>query len=378
MDRRQLLFGMMALGLASRFSVDTLLGQSMQPSNSSTATSDRERAGLRGAVRQVITDGTVTEYDLDGNRLHSLYENSQWGDTWTYDDAGHLQRLISQHPDGSKFEEKYSYDSAGRIQTVLDSRGNQTTFTYDAQRLKTAVRSVTPQPDRNVAFASADALFASVEDGFNLTEGGTITTRYNNHDQALVVEVKDNEGYVLTRIIRNYDTEDRLTLEKLISEDPGSGFVKEMLAQVPDQERTPEALQQIREQLRAAWKVQSTLKTYKYDGQNRVMTSIETKSFCVQESETSYNEQGDVSEEKTTYSKTASSLPVGVPFHFDERGQLVSEEPESEWPEHPLPEPTTIRYMYKYDTLGNWTEKETFFPGATRTPFIQHRVLIYY
>lgn len=107
-------------------------------------------------------------------------------------------------------------------------------------------------------------------------------------------------------------------------------------------------------------------------------TSIES-GFLLQEIETSYNEQGDVSEEKTTYSEGASSLPVGVPFHLDEQGRLVSEKPKSEWPEQPpFPEPTTIRYEYQYDTLGNWTEKKTFFPAGERSPFIQRRVLEYY
>src|SRR5207253_3342724 len=74
------------LGLASRFS-DKLVAQSMLPSKSGNGTSDREREGLRGAVRQVISDSpqteadavrrmgkgwvssSVTEYDLEGNRL---------------------------------------------------------------------------------------------------------------------------------------------------------------------------------------------------------------------------------------------------------------------------------------------------------------------
>jgi YD repeat-containing protein len=383
MDRRQMLFGMSALGLASRFNLQAMLGQSMRSSTSSPAMGGRERAGLRGAVRKVISDGSVIEYDLNGNELRSLHEKSKWGFTRTYNDAGRLQRLISQQPDGSKFEENYSYDSAGRIQSIVDSRGNQTTFTYDDQGIKTGVRSVRPQPDRkNVAFGSADVLFSSVEAGFNLSEGGSITTSYNKNDQPWAVEIKDHEGCVLTHILRDYDGEDRLTSEKLISEDPGSGFAKEIWAKLPDQEKTPEGLQQLREQLRATAKVfgQSTLRTYKYDGQNRVIkTSIETSAFGVQEIGTSYNEQGDVKEERTTYSKRASSLPVGVPFHLDESGQLVTEKPESEWPEQPpAPEPTIIRYEYQYDTLGNWTEKKTFFPGDKRTPFIQHRVLEYY
>jgi len=66
--------------------------------------SDRESDGLRGAVKQCILDGQLTEYDLAGHRLRSIDQNSKWGDNWTYDNAGHLLRLTTQRPDGSKFD----------------------------------------------------------------------------------------------------------------------------------------------------------------------------------------------------------------------------------------------------------------------------------
>jgi len=240
---------------------------------------------------------------------------------------------------------------------------------------------VTPQPDRSDgAYRSGGPLFAYWENGFGPAEGGSITTRYTKHDEPWAVEIKDNEGYVLTRIFRDYDTEGRLTSEKLIEEDPGRGFAEKMLANRPDQEKTPEALQQVREQLRATSKVfgGNRLQTYKYDDQNRVIKMSTETTMGVEEIEASYNEQGDVSEEKTTYSKDASSRPAGVPFHVDERGQLVPLIPESEWPEQPpLPEPSTTRYAYQYDTLGNWIEKKTLSPWASE-PVVEHRVFHYY
>jgi len=247
--------------------------------------------------------------------------------------------------------------------------------------MKTAIRSVTPQPGRsNGAFASGRPLFAEGENGFDPKEGGSITTHYNKHDEPWAVEIKDNDGYELTRIIRDYDTEGRLTSEKEIIEDRGRGFAEKGLALLPEQERTPEALQRVREQVRANEKVfaDNRLQTYKYDDQNRVIKMSTETTIGVEEIEASYNEQGDVSEEKTTYSKDASSRPAGVAFHVDERGQLVPEKPESEWPEQPpLPEPSTTRYAYQYDSLGNWTERTTFFPWASE-PVVQHRVFHYY
>jgi len=202
--------------------------------------------------------------------------------------------------------------------------------------MKTGIRSVTPQPDRtNVG--PAGPFFAEREDRFDPAEGGSITTHYNKHDEPWAVEIKDNDGYELTRIIRDYDTEGRLTSEKEIIEDLGRGFAEKGLALLPEQERTPEALKQVREQVRANEKVfgDNRLQTYKYDDQNRVVKMSTETTIGVEEIEASYNEQGDVSEEKKTYSKDASSRPAGVPFHVDERGQLVPEKPESEWPEQP-------------------------------------------
>jgi|SRR5215471_15362106 len=129
MDRRHLLFGMMALALAGVLSVGGLIqAQSFKLMIETGGRIDRERDGLRGPVKQCIVDGHFTEYDLAGHRLRSLYQHSKWGDNWTYDNAGHLLQLTTQRPDGSKFEQNYSYDNSGRIQTIVDSRGNQTTF----------------------------------------------------------------------------------------------------------------------------------------------------------------------------------------------------------------------------------------------------------
>lgn len=386
MDRRQMLVGMTALGFAGSLNPEAILAQAAPSlTSNSPDTSDRERAGLRGPVRKITTDDRVTEYDVKGNELRLLFKDSKWRLTRTYDAAGHLQKIETRQPDGTKLEENYSYDTEGRLQTIVDSHGRRTSFAYyDVQGLKTTVRSVTPrerQEEGQVAL-SEEVLFSAAESGFDLTDGGTVTTSYNKSDQPQSVEIKDNEGTVLTRIAREYDSEGRLISEKLIREDPGTGFAKRLWAQVPEEERTPEMLQDIRKHLRAAMGMfgESASRTYTYDSQSRVIkTSFERSTFGVQERTTSYNQQGDVKEEKTTYSKSASSFPAGVEFHFDEGGQLVSDTPESEWPEQPpLPEPTTIRYEYQYDPLGNWTEKKQVLTGATQPPWIQHRVVEYY
>src|SRR5215475_86322 len=115
MDRRQLLFGMTALGIASRFDLNNLLhAQDVNASGttSDTAISDRGRDGLRGLVKQCIMDGGVTEYDINGNILSRCSQNqgdSNWISRWTYDNAGHLQKFTSTNTNGPNFEESYLY-----------------------------------------------------------------------------------------------------------------------------------------------------------------------------------------------------------------------------------------------------------------------------
>jgi hypothetical protein len=107
MDRRQLLVGMTALGLARNLSLpDLLTAQSIETGDSllptSATTSDRERDGLRGPVRMSVAEsetrfgktGATQEYDLDGRLLasRSTYPGSEWENTRTYDADGRVLR----------------------------------------------------------------------------------------------------------------------------------------------------------------------------------------------------------------------------------------------------------------------------------------------
>jgi hypothetical protein len=97
-----------------------------------------------------------------------------------------------------------------------------------------------------------------------------------------------------------------------------------------------------------------------------------------QDTTIAYNDQGDIIEQRETSARGSSSLPVGVPFHQDEAGNLVPDKPQSEWPAQPdlLPRSTLIRYIYKYDSQGNWTEQTVILgDGPTST---SHRKLTYY
>src|SRR5580700_8382741 len=145
MDRRQLLIGMTALGLARNLTLPDLLkaqsvetDDSLLPTTSVTA-SDRERDGLRGPVRMSVVEvgsdfGTTKEYDLDGRLLasRSTYSGgSESENTRTYDAEGRLLRSTNKSERSSSVQ-LYSYDERGRLLSITNSNGPRTDFHYDS------------------------------------------------------------------------------------------------------------------------------------------------------------------------------------------------------------------------------------------------------
>jgi len=85
--------------------------------------SDRQRAGLRGNVKTLTDEFSMTEFGEDGRILF-----------WRGNIVG-----------GSKSERRYSYDSAGRIVSIEGSSGDDTDhFQYDQQGKKVRIRTVPP------------------------------------------------------------------------------------------------------------------------------------------------------------------------------------------------------------------------------------------
>ena len=78
-------------------------------------------------------------------------------------------------------------------------------------------------------------------------------------------------------------------------------------------------------------------KSYTYDSQGRITEAVlNYGAFSSNVSRMyTYNDHGDVAEERTTFTKSSSGLPAGVTFHSDENGNLLPDKPPSEWPPQP-------------------------------------------
>lgn len=156
MDRREMLFGTAALGLAARVDLSSFLnpqhienGGELMPDK--FRVSDRERAQLRGLVKTVVEGEWRKEYDLQGNLLSWRYKNpdgSDYGDSYTYDASGRLLMMVSRVSDGTTIQKVHQYDDKGRLLTITSSDGEHTTFEYDTAGHKTETRVIKKMSER--------------------------------------------------------------------------------------------------------------------------------------------------------------------------------------------------------------------------------------
>jgi len=394
MDRRELLYGMTALGIASRFDLNDLLNaQTLNASTSKTTVSDRERDGLRGPVKLWIQDELTREYDRDGKILELLgvdVDGSRWGTRWTYDSNGRLVRtttivrartygasgeVLRRGPlDGTSVEQVYSYDQAGRLIGFTDGFGGRTDFRYDEQGRKTKVVTIAPQPHASSGIPESSAVIDFAERGNAIRwKGGSITTLYDDRDQPTEVQIRDCHGTIVQRIVRSYDTDGRLLKEELTVEGMGEiTLPKELSDRIPQEQHTA-TLALLKESLEALRRLQRSRheRSYSYDTQSRVAQISRHSGWHREDVAITYNDHGDKDAELTTYSEEG-----GEPTEFQRNAdggwiptQFSSPEP---------PRQIEIRYTYQYDAHSNWTTHTTIYTHRPAEPFIRRRTLTYY
>jgi hypothetical protein len=348
MDRRQLLFGASALGLVTNLNLSHPL--IAQVSNATMAggrrLSDRERAGLRGPVK-TCSDligtgiGTNTDYSPDGRLLG-------------YRGVGAFPGLLSMS------------DSVDVTTEIYDKQSNQTKvcrvplgvtdeFQYDEQGRKTRVRKVSPSSILASSAMFGEITFEVAEAGGMLSGGGTVTTRYNENDQPIESLVRNSGGELLMKINHNY-TNGRLISETLVivRDFDAMRQMQERFSEI-DNEEAREALGRL-QGLRTFLLSHPVERSYTYDADDRVIRrltqagnsedEIKTYNFKEDESKT-YNAQGD--EDWTLKIRSGSD---------DERSEF--------------------RYLYQYDSHGNWTERTEIKTDQPDNPNTQRRTLAYY
>jgi len=198
--------------------------------------------------------------------------------------------------------------------------------------------------------ASASPVWDSAQLGFGVPMGGNVMMIYDSDDRPTEMQVRSADGQLVTRIVRTYDAQGRLTGEKPLEQNLGLLIFDRM----PPEKRaslSPDQIQAIQE-----WKGLNALgteagRTFAYDAKGRITQTRERDLIGEKKTTILYNEQGNKAHERTTFKKNPE-IPTGVPLDSD------------------------LRYAYQYDSYGNWTERtETRAEGSSE---YTRRMLTYY
>lgn len=329
---------------------------------------NRGESGLRGPVRTCTETTTypstaattewTSEFDSAGRLTATIVHNPDGSEFETrrfYNGAGLLLKATSGMKGGTPTEVVNHYDSSGKIQSTTSSASAQdiATYSYDGQGRKTKIQTSRPEDYRSNV-ASAGSPFGAADRAPNLPGGGSATTYYDEHDRPYKVEVRDDEGTLVTRALRSYDEKGNVADETQVLDDPVAIIPAQARARIlQGSGATTEELRAELTKFLGGCTGPYSVK-YERDDQGRVIRMVR-QIFNTEESiESSYNEHGDLARELT-----------------HSQGGVAGEGYDSE-----------ASYSYQYDANGNWTEKIVSYRNAPDSSFTisskANRQLTYY
>jgi hypothetical protein len=220
----------------------------------------------------------------------------------------------------------------------------------------TRIRHVPARPDQQSRAFGVGAWFDRACEGEMLSDGGTVETTYNEHDEPVEATILDDEGVVLSRITYTYDADRRLSQEKLTTENPS--LPKAFRDQIPVEHRSA-TLERMKAKLaeisQRTGLYGDAVRTYVYDEQGRLAERHMRMGTISEDRARRYNERGDVVEQTW-----------GTAGHPHELGGQA--EPQMK-----------CVYSYEYDSYGNWVRRhETSEVGGNTTTSTHVRHLTYH
>jgi hypothetical protein len=275
----------------------------------------REEAGLRGSVRECITETefqsgvgvTTRSFSRDGRLLEARHRNpdgSEWFAKYRYTDGG---RLLEREygggiePAGDRLL-SYEYDSAGKLQRVTARNGDGDERVAESHRYEpNGEHMVTEYPDPALQARGV--------------QSSTSNMLRRTADMVAALTYFDIAGLPVKRVL--YDGNDMVIRRVLIRHDRQGRIVEEGEAEPGGT---------IRKDFRHL---------YSYDDQGRkIEVDMHWYDLGGQRITTSYNERGDIAEERTLSRRSSIDLGLG--------------EKDVEWLE---------RHEYAYDACGNWVSR---------------------
>jgi len=355
-------------------------------SGEKSSMSDREKAGLRGPIQRcteerttpafenvpATTYTTTTKYSPEGRILQSITSNSlesgppEFSTTYTYDSAGRLLKKTITSPGSPASESKYNYDEKGQIISITGDPIRTSTFEYDDKGRRS--RIVSPGSESEVLLPASTAYEFPVpedEDPYlPIPAGGHAKVLFNENDQPVEWQVSDANGNLTNKLIRTYDqsgrvAEVRYTIENILLTLPAETQQQFSAEPGAAEELAMQLTQFLGEQRNF------TRTTYRYDANGR-LTEKHTHMGPSMETiaNITYNDHDDKLEEHTT--------TIGGPNPSSDApsGEVSSGAP--------LTEKSQVRYSYKYDSFGNWTEQAISSSTSANDVSVTRRTIVYY
>lgn len=342
--------------------------------------SQREEHGLRGPVKTCIEESTraalvtpdgteipelntshTNEFDEEGRVIETRMRNpgaAGWVSRTLYDSSGKFLKHAWGNVGDPITESVYSYDNQGRLLTVTNSAKpqNPISFQYDDGGRKTKLQVSLPE-DYRPNTAHAGTPFSVADSAPNLPGGGSATTFYDEQDRPTEVHIRDAQGELVSRAVRTYDKDGRVSEEHTICDHPEKMFPSEVYADVLKAGVSIEEFRRQMMELMGGHAGPSSI-AYIYDAKGRV-TQIRRRIFNHEHTtEIAYNEHGDKAVEIERRANVGGEDRPGLPSYSE------------------------VRYSYQYDNRGNWTEETVSYRSSPDEAFTsstaRRRQLTYY
>lgn len=325
---------------------------------------DREKAGLRGAVRKVVAETFLMDY-----QTKAMLEKPRREET-AYLGDGRLDEQIHHNPDGSisksdyvygdggrlaerrwvsttgEYITRYTYDQQSRLVRVSSGSASgpettQETYSYGADGAKTKVFFVPVIPRRPPGEGMV-GIHLRIEEGSELGFGAagaaTVTTVYDVSGSPRESLMHNNRHEVVGRIQYHCDPAGRILEETL---EPGDVPV-DVADEIPEEARA------IFQKVFTSHFMRGRA-THKYDEAGHEIEWTRTVGLLNTETRhTRYNERGD--------KVLIQSERIDRHGDFDQQGTEIPESVKVQTYR------TTTRFEYTYDDRGNWTEQTQWTP----------------
>ena len=300
--------------------------------------------------------GTIEQHNFDGSVSRR---------THLYNDAGRLAESQFRMDDGPISKVLHSYDEAGRELRTVDvapdgTRRESEICSYDSSGRKTTVRFLSlEQQQPNMCYG-----IEGTEQAYMAPGAATMTIAHDERHRPAEVLFHDASGDLVRRLVFTRDREGSVLSEEVYF---GGTFPFADMEKAFDI-ATPEDRTRVSAMIAAASSDQMfSSTTYAYDQQGRLLERIRTMGMLGRHRTTfRYDDDDSLIEEATD----ENSRSVNV----DDSGHVhVIEE---RVPVHHL------RFEYRYDALGNWTERVVWSRIESNAEFqrsnVERRSITYY